>query len=152
MLIREATLADIPQLVELRMQLFAEVGEISDSNVDPELRVATERFFMEAAENGQAKTWLAILDGITIASGTLAIFIRPPYPGNLAGQEAYLLNMYTLPAYRRKKAAKQILERMMSYARSQGFGKVWLHASVDGRPLYERFGFASNPSEMEWPT
>lgn len=58
--------------------------------------------------------------------------------------------MYTLPAYRRKLAATQILEQVVLYAKSKGFGKVWLHASPNGRALYDRFGFASNPSEMEW--
>jgi hypothetical protein len=38
----------------------------------------------------------------------------------------------------------------MAHVRKQGYGKVWLHATDDGRQLYQRFGFAPNPREMEW--
>lgn len=150
MIVREATSIDIPKLVELRMQLFTELGEIQSSTAAPELREATLHYFTDAIVTGQSMSWVAVSNGIVVASGTLATFYRPPYLGNLAGHEAYLLNIYTLPAYRRKLAATQILEQVVAYAKSVGFGKVWLHASPDGRAMYERFGFSQNPSEMEW--
>lgn len=150
MIVREATPEDIPQLVKLRMQLFAEVGEIESLASSPALRDATEAFFAHAIANGSSKSWLADADGTVVATGTLAVFCRPPYPGNISGREAYLLNMYTMPAYRRKGLATQLLNLITEYAKSQDFGKVWLHASPEGRPLYERFGFVSNPAAMEW--
>jgi ribosomal protein S18 acetylase RimI-like enzyme len=78
------------------------------------------------------------------------MFVRPPYPGNLAGREAYLLNMYTLPDYRKQGIANALLDAMAAEAIARGFGKVWLHASEAGRPLYERIGFVANPAYMEW--
>lgn len=91
MVVREATSADVPQLVELRMKLFAELGEIQSNVTAPELREATERFFTDAALTGQSKSWIAVDDGIVVASGTLATFYRPPYLGNLSGHEGVCL-------------------------------------------------------------
>ena len=70
-----------------------------------------------------------------VACATLALFVRPPYPGNLAGREGYLLNIYTRPAWRRRGMANALLVAMVAYAREQQLGKLWLHASSDGRYL-----------------
>ncbi len=149
MIVRIATPQDIPQLVELRMRLFAEVGGTQHPGADPELRAATTEYFAQASQT--TKSWIAIAEeGSVVACGTLAEFHRPPYPGNLAGTEAYLLNMYTLPAFRRKGMADEIVRQILAFAQAQGYGKVWLHASEDGRALYERHGFAPNPTAMEW--
>lgn len=150
MLIRQATEADIPMLVAMRMALFCEVGELPHPAADPALIQATERYFTNAFLSGSALSWLAEVDKQVVAAGTLAMFVRPPYPGNLAGREAYLLNMYTLPDYRKQGVASALLDAMAAEAIARRFGKVWLHASEAGRPLYERIGFVANPAYMEW--
>ena len=76
MIIREATAEDVEQLVALRTQLCAEVGEIGSSDATPALREATQAFFTQAVTNGQAKSWIAVADGAVVAIDTLAIFCR----------------------------------------------------------------------------
>ncbi|WP_017409131.1 GNAT family N-acetyltransferase [Aeromonas hydrophila] len=146
MIIRQATQTDIPALVTLRMALFCEVGELSEPLADLDLWQATSRYFSTAQAEESARSWVAEV----VASATLALFVRPPYPGNLAGREGYLLNMYTLPAHRRQGLAGALLGQMADYARAQQLGRVWLHASDEGRPLYERIGFVANPAYLEW--
>ena len=148
--VRQAQPQDLAQLVDLRMQMFAEVGPGLGALPNPQDRAATERFFQQAFASGQSTTWVAEVEGHIVATGTLAEFQRPPYPGNLSGLEAYVLNMFTLGAYRRRGISAQVLVPLMAHARAKGYGKVWLHATDDGRKLYERFGFAPNPREMEW--
>jgi len=53
MLIRQATEADIPMLVAMRMALFCEVGELPPA-ADPALIQATERYFTNAFLSGSA--------------------------------------------------------------------------------------------------
>lgn len=150
MIIRQATQADIPALVSLRMGLFCEVGELSDPLADLDLWQATSAYFSTTQADDSARSWVAEVGDEVVASGTLALFVRPPYPGNLSGREAYLLNMYTLPAYRKQGIASALLDAMVSHACAEQLGKVWLHASDEGRPLYERIGFVANPAYLEW--
>ena len=149
MIIRQADMADIPALVSLRMGLFCEVGELDDPLADAALWQATQAYFSAAQADGSARSWLVEADGEAVACGTLALFVRPPYPGNLAGREAYLLNMYTVPAWRKRGMASALLDAMARHAQEQQLGKLWLHASTDGRAIYERFGFAGNPACLE---
>lgn len=155
MIIRQASVADIPALVALRMQLFCEVGELASPQADPALWQATVDYFTRAMSEEGALSWLAEADKQEggkqiVAAGTLALFVRPPYPGNLAGVEGYLLNMYTLPQWRRQGIATALLDAITACARARQLGKVWLHASDEGRPLYERIGFVTNPASLEW--
>ena len=103
MKVREALAADIPALTTLRMALFCEVGELARPDEDPVLREATQAYFMQAQEEGSARSWVVEEEGEVVACATLALFVRPPYPGNLAGREGYLLNIYTRPAWRRRE-------------------------------------------------
>lgn len=150
MRVREAGLADIPALVALRLQLFCELGELANLEADPALAQATRDHFTAAMQEGNSRSWLVEVDGEAVACGTLAFFRRPPYPGNLSGLEAYLLNMYTRPDWRKQGMARALLEAMTRCARALKLGKLWLHASEEGRPLYERMGFAGNPACLEW--
>ncbi|MNT76197.1 Acetyltransferase (GNAT) family protein [compost metagenome] len=99
---------------------------------------------------GSARSWVVEAEGALVACGTLALFVRPPYPGNLSGREGYVLNIVTLPAWRRRGMAGALLDAMLVYAREQQLGKLWLHASDEGRALYERRGFVANPAYLEW--
>ncbi|WP_447829292.1 GNAT family N-acetyltransferase [Aeromonas salmonicida] len=150
MIIRQADMADIPALVSLRMELFCEVGELAEPLADLDLWQATSAYFSAGQADGSARSWVAEVEGEVVASGTLALFVRPPYPGNLSGREAYLLNMYTLPAHRKQGMASALLDAMVVHASAEQLGKVWLHASDQGRPLYERMGFVANPAYLEW--
>ncbi|MNE48615.1 Acetyltransferase (GNAT) family protein [compost metagenome] len=150
MMVREALAADIPALVGLRMGLFCEVGELDNPQASDALWQATQSYFSAAQADGSARSWLVEVEGEVVACGTLALFMRPPYPGNLAGREAYLLNMYTRPAWRKRGMASALLDAMARHAREQQLGKLWLHASDEGRPLYERLGFVANPACLEW--
>lgn len=90
MIIRQARAADIPALVALRMELFCEVGELVTQQADPALWQATLDYFTRAMSEESALSWLAEADTQEggkqiVAAGTLALFERPPYPGNLAG-------------------------------------------------------------------
>lgn len=149
MMVREALAADIPALTDLRMALFCELGELAQPDADPALRQATQAYFIQAQQEGSARTWLVEEGGEPVACATQALFVRPPYPGNLAGREGYLLNFYTRPAWRKRGMARALLHAMVTHAREQQLGKLWLHASDQGRALYETFGFSGNPACLE---
>lgn len=56
MIIRQATQADIPALVTLRMALFCEVGELSEPLADLPLWQATTTYFSTAQAEERARS------------------------------------------------------------------------------------------------
>lgn len=149
--IREAKPDDLEEILQLRMRLFEKLVDFNHGKgVDEDLLQATRTYFNDVFQNGSCKTWVAQADGHIVASGSLAIFVRPPYPGNVAGKDAYLLNMYTLADYRKQGLARKILQQAMQYAHEHGFAKIWLHATEDGQALYASEGFAPSIQYMEW--
>ena len=57
------------------------------------------------------------------------------------GPEAIILNVFTERAWRRRGLARQLMEQVIAWARAHGVVRLVLHASAEGRPLYERLGF-----------
>jgi GNAT superfamily N-acetyltransferase len=51
--------------------------------------------------------------------------------------------MYTEPEYRRRGLARKLMEIMIAWCKQEAFGSVLLHASDEGRPLYEALGFVA---------
>lgn len=149
--VRLALPNDLDAIVQLRLRLFENLTDFNHGKShDQQLRDATRTYFSHAFNTQDCQTWVAEAAGSIVATGSLAIFTRPPYPGNPMGRNAYLLNMYTLPEYRKQGLAKAILQQAMQYAREQGFGKIWLHASDDGQALYAASGFVTSADYMEW--
>jgi GNAT superfamily N-acetyltransferase len=53
-----------------------------------------------------------------------------------------LLNVYTVAAFRRRGLARQLMKAVLDWCRENKIDTIILHASPDGRRLYESLGFA----------
>jgi len=80
-------------------------------------------------------------DSQVIAGGGILISSWPARPEDLNARRALILNVYTEPDFRRKGLARELMLLMIGWLREQGFHGVALHASAEGRPLYESLGF-----------
>lgn len=58
-----------------------------------------------------------------------------------------ILNVYTEPRFRKRGIARQLVRAVLAWIEDQGFHSASLHASDEGRHLYEQLGFAGT-SEM----
>ncbi|MEW7864456.1 GNAT family N-acetyltransferase [Aeromonas diversa] len=150
MRIRRAQQGDEAALTRLRLALFVEEGDLASTDEDPALAVVLADYFAQTLADGACLHWVAETEGEVVGAGSLALFCRPPYPGNLAGREGYLLNMFVLPAWRRRGVARALVTAIEQEACRLALGKVWLHASAMGDPLYRELGFAGNPAYLEW--
>jgi GNAT superfamily N-acetyltransferase len=149
--IRKATEEDLEDVVRLRRELVRVVGGFTSGPSEQAWTEATWRYLVSALPAGRFHAWLARADGgEAVACGGLVPFERPPGPNNLGGWEGYVLNMYTAPGWRRRGVSRAVLAELMRHARELGLGRLWLHASSDGRPLYEQMGFQTNPIALEW--
>ncbi|MBL8361933.1 MAG: GNAT family N-acetyltransferase [Rubrivivax sp.] len=148
-----ATADHVAALARLRVALLEETGAALDAAERAALLRDNEAFYAGRLAAPDWRSWVALFEGEVGAVGTMALWPRPPYPGNPAGLDAYLLNMYTAPARRGRGAATAILGAALDWARGQGARKVVLHATDDGRRLYARHGFVASAQYMElaWP-
>ena len=138
--IRQATVADIETILHHRRSMFADMGDGSEAELDA--MVTSARPFVEAAfRDGSYRGWLIEVGGYVVAGGGVAIVAYQPTPLDSAPRRAYVLNMYTEPAYRRQGMARRVLEAIIPWCREQGLKAVLLHASDAGRPLYLQMGF-----------
>lgn len=151
-LIRRATSADIATLTALRLALLRETGKIVDEQQERRLRELTDSYLLRALPREEFLAWVAEVDEqrTIAATGGLVFLHRPPSPENEAGLEGYVLNMYTLPAWRGQGLARAILRQIVTYARQQTPARrLWLRATAAGRSLYASEGFVPTTREME---
>jgi GNAT superfamily N-acetyltransferase len=147
--IRPATLEDVPELVRLRRMMFEAMG-CDDTVALDQADAAVEPFIEEALRVGTFHGWLATTStGEAVGSGGVLIDQHPPGPANLSGRIGYILNVVTIPRYRRQGIARRMMETMLDWLAGQGIEVVALHASEAGRPLYRQLGFVdSNEMRM----
>jgi len=148
--IREADLNDLQHLVHHRRAMFEEMG-YREPAVLRQVEQSSQEYFAQALRLGTYKAWLAdASDTRILAGGGIVIADWPGFPGESLAKRAWILNMYTEPAARRRGIAKQLLQTMLDWSRANGFRTVSLHASPAGRPLYEFLGFQPT-NEMRLP-
>jgi GNAT superfamily N-acetyltransferase len=150
LLIREAGPADLLIVLEFRMGMMTDIFTAeNDAPGDADsLREANALWLAEHMGRDFA-AWLAEVGGRPAGSAAVLWFPHPPGPRNPGGLEAYVLNVYTKPEFRRLGIARALMARVVDAARARGVNRIWLRASSEGRPLYENIGFgASNYLEM----
>ena len=69
----------------------------------------------------------------------------PQYPGD---RLAFVYNVYTEAAHRRRGLARRLMDAMHAWCRANGVGSMALNASRDGQPLYRSMGYMESPSPM----
>jgi GNAT superfamily N-acetyltransferase len=145
--IRPATTADVPALVHHRVSMYRDMGHVTPSE-EARLRDASAAYFRAALASGEYFAWLACnlraKDEVVAGAGLIvrAMIPRPGTSGAIETREAQVVNVYTEPAWRRKGIAALVMRELIDYTRAQRINRVSLHASDDGRPLYELLGFA----------
>jgi ribosomal protein S18 acetylase RimI-like enzyme len=145
-LVRPATLEDIDALTTLRARFLAEVSAADPSS--PELLMALRRYFQGAIAEGDFVGCLGIVGAETVAAGGLVFHSHPPSAKNLAGREAYIMNMYTLPEFRCRGIGAAVLRKLVEHAYAGGYARVSLHTLPQGGSIYEEAGFEPTEGEM----
>ncbi len=65
------------------------------------------------------------------------------------GRQGIVVNVFTERAWRKRGLARLLMEQVLAWAAENSLETVVLHASPDGRPLYERLGFVAT-NEMRY--
>lgn len=137
--IREATASDIPEILRQRRGMYEDMGETNHTALEAMLKASSE--YLSVHLGGSFHAWLACDADRPIAGGAVIISPWLAHPYDLGCRRATILNVYTYPEYRRRGIARQLMQTMIAWCRQQGLARVTLHASDDGRHLYESLGF-----------
>lgn len=138
--IREAAISDIAEIVRLRRRMYEDM-RYSDAASLTTMSSLTSEYLSTAIPEGSLRAWLASDSDRVIAGGAVLVTPWPAHPYDLECRRATILNLYTDPGYRRLGIARQLMETMITWCKSKRFARVTLHASEDGRHLYESLGF-----------
>lgn len=146
--VRDASILDIPLLARHRAAMFRDMGELV-SGSEAALFRATETYLREAVPRGEYLAWVAhSIESPPAIIGGVGVQLRPilPCPGTGGeelelGPEAIVLNVYVEPPWRRRGVAERLMRVLLTALAERGIRRIVLHASADGRRLYERLGF-----------
>jgi GNAT superfamily N-acetyltransferase len=138
--IHPATTSDIPEILQQRKQMYLDMG-YADSPDLARMLTACEPFMREAIAAGTFRAWQARLGDQAAGGGAINITPWPAHPYDLECRRATILNVYVYPQFRRQGIARRLMQTMIDWCRHENFTAVYLHASDDGRHLYETLGF-----------
>jgi GNAT superfamily N-acetyltransferase len=138
---RRAGIQDLEVYLSLRMAMLAELGMLPPESQRTQLLQANRSYFQENLSKETYLAWLAESRGETVAIGGLLLFYRPPNGENMTGLEGYVMNMYTLPGWRGRGIATRLMQIIIEEMRIRQAGRLWLHATPMGRPVYQSNGF-----------
>jgi ribosomal protein S18 acetylase RimI-like enzyme len=157
--VREATVADIPLLAGHRAAMFRDMGQLA-ADWEAALVGATASYLRDALPRGEYLGWVAE-SGSPLAEpvGGAGAQLRPILPrpcssseGVEFGPEAIILNVYVEPAWRRRGVGEALMRSVLDALAERKVRRIVLHASDEGRSLYERLGFIpTNEMRFEPP-
>jgi ribosomal protein S18 acetylase RimI-like enzyme len=130
--IRRASADDIDSLVAHRRAMFVAMGYRDDAALDA-LAAKCHSWLLPRMNREEYLAWLAIATGLWLMDWI------PHMVGS--GRRGNILNVYTAVEFRRRGLAGELMKAAMEWCRANGVDVVVLHASADGRGLYESMGF-----------
>ena len=145
---RLATEEDVEELVKLRIEFLHEAEEIDPSTPSDVLRSNLTNYFQTRLLDGSFITWLATTSEKIVGTSGMLFQTYPPFFGNPTGEEAYIMNMYTLQEHRGKGIGTTLLEKLIEEASNRKITRIRLHATDIGRAIYGKRGFEDTNSEM----
>ena len=140
MIYKTADKKDIPEITRLRIEFLKE----DFKNIpDDQLKIleANIKDYFEKHLNKDAVTFIALDGEKIVATAMLLIIEKPANPNFLNGMVGSVHGVYTLPEYRRRGIAMQLINNLVSYSKENYIDRVELKASKMGAPVYEKVGF-----------
>jgi GNAT superfamily N-acetyltransferase len=139
--IRRATIDDAAIISHHRRAMFEDMGARDIVKLDA-MCDAFNHWVRARLINGEYLGWLVENEqGTVIAGAGMWLLAWAPTPSDQSAYRGYVFNVYTQTDYRRRGLARRLMETILDYCRENKIKVVALHASDDGRALYESLGF-----------
>lgn len=149
MRIVRAEICDLPLVVEMKMNMFMEVGSASllQEHAEEMILETYKSLYQEdkcchfLIYNEKGKSIACA--GAVIKDDIPFCFFKTPYYG-------YVIDVYCVPEDRRKGYATRAMEVAMNWLEEKGVHNIKLKPSGTGRLLYERIGFRDSGEMEKW--
>lgn len=139
--ISKASNHDIQTLVDMRIRFALELSGIKPEEDIKKLKQQLFNYFSKATLNNICISFIATSEGQAVGIGSMQVREAPGNFRNPSGKWGYLMNMYTLPEYRRKGICQRILTLLMEEGKKVGITAFELHATQSGEIVYQQHGF-----------
>jgi GNAT superfamily N-acetyltransferase len=148
--VRLARAADADAFAEQRIQIFQSLGQLEARADIERFRSETRAAFLEALEQGSGVVWLASNHAGEIV-GSAALLFWPRFPSIQVPTraEAYLAHLFVRPDARRRGLGSALVCAALAEARRRKLVRLRLHATEEGRDLYETLGFRPRTNDMD---
>ena len=143
MIFETAQKSDIPQLTQLRID-FLKVGQPDMSEETEKTLKANITAFFEKHLNKDSVVFIArddSADSKIVSTAILNIIEKPANTSYIHGRVGEVNSVYTLPEYRRRGIALQIIKNLVEYSKENQIDRVDLKATKMGAPVYLKAGF-----------
>ena len=136
----KATAADVQTLVNMRIAFSIDLmGTQTQADIN-ELKTHLTTYFTQTI-NHTCFAYIAKQNNLAVGIGELIVRTQPGNFKNPTGIVGYLMNMYTLPAFRKQGICAHILNQLITDAKQQGITLFELHATPAGENVYIQNGF-----------
>lgn len=148
---RKAFLSDLSLLVDIRLELMLTANHLPEDTDMSRRRRLTEAYYRQALKDGTHTAFLVFDGDAFVGTGAVSYYQVTPTYYNPTGRKAYIMNIYTRPAWRRRGVALHTLNLLVDEIRHQDVTFISLEATDMGRPVYEAYGFRPMTDEMKLP-
>ena len=120
--------------------MFEDMG-YTDGQALEVMRAVSTPLIGRGIEDGTYRGWLVEASDGVVAGGGVILLQFQPHPVDPRPQRAWVVNMFTEPEHRRRGLARLLMDAILTWCRAEDLRFLYLHASDEGRPLYESLGF-----------
>jgi GNAT superfamily N-acetyltransferase len=145
--IRRAAVRDADAIAWHRARMFQDMGDVSGDAFEI-LRTKAQARLEQWIDSGDYIGWLATpADKPGTVVGGAGVQLQPilPRPLNAStigeGWQGTIVNVFTEPQWRRRGIAGRLVKEIITWSKNEQIDRLLLHASDDGRSVYERLGF-----------
>jgi GNAT superfamily N-acetyltransferase len=123
--------------------MFRDMGYSDDAALDS-MAGKFKPWLLEKMESGEYLAWLVIdAQGTTAAGAGLWLMDWIPHMIGRSTKRGNIINVYTEQKFRRLGLARCLMETIVQWCGKNGIDTIILHASHEGRELYESMGFGA---------
>jgi GNAT superfamily N-acetyltransferase len=127
--------------------MFQDMGDVSGGRLRAKARTRLERWI----DNGNYIGWLATpADEQEMIVAGAGVQLQPILPRPLdvstigEGRQGTIVNVFTEPPWRQRGIAALLIKEIIIWSKYEQIDRLVLHASDEGRSIYERLGFVAS--------